>query len=81
VVRAFQISCTSCGPPRTFGSLASGPQTDFYWAKLDTGQQRRLTNFKEGFLRQSIDITPDGKEITFDRVGENADIVRMDLAR
>jgi len=24
---------------------------------------------------------PDGKEIVFDRVRENADIVRMDLAR
>jgi Tol biopolymer transport system component len=61
--------------------LKGGPQTDLYWVDLKTGQRRRLTNFKEGFLIQSFDITPDGKEIFFDRVRDNADIVMMDLAR
>jgi hypothetical protein len=47
--------------------------------------QRRLTDWKTG-LRTfsfdrifSFDISPDGKQIVFDRVRDSSDIVLMDL--
>ena len=54
---------------------------NFYWVDLDTGQQRQLTDLKTGFVIQSFDVTPDGKQIVFDRLRENSDIVMMDLPR
>ena len=53
----------------------------FSWVNLETGQQRQLADLKPGPLIQSFDISPDGKQIVFDRVKENSDIVLMELAR
>jgi len=53
----------------------------FFWADLETGQQRQLTDLKPGFFIQSFDVTPDGKQIVFDRLRENSDIVMLELAR
>ena len=52
---------------------------DFWAMDLTTGQRRRLTNLKPGSMLRSFDITPDGKQIVFDRVQENSDIVLIDL--
>jgi serine/threonine protein kinase/Tol biopolymer transport system component len=54
---------------------------NFYWVDLETGQQRQLTDLKTGFEIQSFDVTPDGKQIVFDRLRQNSDIVMMDLLR
>jgi Tol biopolymer transport system component len=56
-------------------------QQNFNWLDLETGVQRRLTDFKPGMVIESFDVTPDGKQIVFDRVRENSDIVMMDLVR
>jgi Tol biopolymer transport system component len=53
---------------------------NFYWADLVTGHQRQLTNLKPGYLMQSFDISKDGKQIIFDRLRDNSNLVLMELA-
>ena len=48
---------------------------------LDSGQRRQLTNLKPGFSIGSFDVSPDGRQIIFDRVRQNSDIVLIDLER
>ena len=40
-----------------------------------------MTDFKAGFVIQNFDVSPDGKQIVFDRLRDNSDIVLMNLAR
>jgi Tol biopolymer transport system component/tRNA A-37 threonylcarbamoyl transferase component Bud32 len=54
---------------------------DFWLANLTTGEKRQLTKLKPGYSVRSFDISPDGKEIVFDRVQENSDVVLIDLQR
>ncbi len=58
----------------------AGPQ-NFSWVDLETGKQRQLTELKTDLEIQSFDVSPDGKQIVFDRVRNNSDIVLMDLPR
>jgi serine/threonine protein kinase/Tol biopolymer transport system component len=60
------------------GSLSA---QNFFWVDLESGQQRQITGFKPGFVIQNFDVSPDGKQIVFDRLRENSDIVLMNLAR
>lgn len=52
--------------------------SDFWSVDLTTGQIRRLTELKPGYSVRSFDISPDGREILFDRVQDNSDIVLID---
>jgi Tol biopolymer transport system component len=52
---------------------------DFWFLDLATGQLRQLTNLRPGFDIRSFDISPDGKQILFDRFRENSDVVLIDL--
>lgn len=54
---------------------------DFWLANLASGEKRQLTKLKPGYSVRSFDLSPDGKEIVFDRVQENSDIVLIDLQR
>ncbi|HEU0174046.1 MAG TPA: protein kinase [Blastocatellia bacterium] len=54
---------------------------NFWIIDLDTGQRRQLTNLKPGYSIRSFDVSPDGRQILFDRVRQNSDIVLIDLAR
>ena len=56
-------------------------QQDFWIANLATGERRQLTKLKPGYSVRSFDISPDGREIVFDRVQENSDVVLIDLQR
>jgi hypothetical protein len=47
---------------------------------LQSGAERRLTDFGHSPLVQDFDISNDGREIVFDRVREESDIVLMELA-
>jgi Tol biopolymer transport system component len=60
------------------GNLAA---QNFFWVDLESGQQRQMTDFKPGFVIQNFDVSPDGKQIVFDRLRNNSDIVLMNLAR
>jgi hypothetical protein len=49
---------------------------------LATKTTRQLTRLSDrGGWIQTFDITPDGKEIVFDRIRENSDIVLIDLPK
>ena len=54
---------------------------NFWVFDLETGAGRQLTNLKPGYSVQSFDVSPDGKEILFDRIKEDSDIVLIDLKR
>jgi len=52
---------------------------DFFRVDLRTGEQRRLTDLQPGYRVQDFDVSPDGKQIVFDRLRDNADVVLMEL--
>jgi Tol biopolymer transport system component len=54
---------------------------DFFAIDLATGQRTQLTHLKPGSILRNFDISPDGKQIVFDRVQENSDIVLIDLPK
>jgi Tol biopolymer transport system component len=54
---------------------------DFWLVDLDTGERRQLTRLKPGYSVRNFDVSRDGKEILFDRVQENSDIVLIEPRR
>jgi hypothetical protein len=46
---------------------------------LTTLQTRQLTHLTNPATMRTFDITPDGKQIVFDRLRNNSDIVLIDL--
>jgi serine/threonine protein kinase len=52
---------------------------NFYLVNIETGSRRQLTDLKQGNMLRNFDISPDGKQIVFDRVEENSDVVLIDL--
>jgi hypothetical protein len=51
---------------------------DFWLLDLATGHQRQLTRPGDHGRLQTFDISRDGKQIVFDRLQENPDIVLID---
>ncbi len=60
--------------------LGEGRRRNFWLLDLATGQRRQLTNLKGGFTTSAFDVSRDGKEIVFDRLRDNADIVLIERA-
>jgi Tol biopolymer transport system component len=54
---------------------------DFWLLDLATKMFRRLTRLSNKGRLQTFDITPDGKQIVFDRSRENSDIVLIDIPK
>ena len=52
---------------------------DFWSFDLKTGHERQLTNLARGFTIGDFDISADGREIVFDRVREQSNIVLFDI--
>ena len=51
-----------------------------FWAfDLETGRERQLTRFPRGFVIGDFDISPDGREVIFDRTREESGIVLFEL--
>lgn len=48
---------------------------------LETGVERQLTNLPSDFNIRDFDISPDGRQVVFERAQERSDIVLLDLAR
>jgi Tol biopolymer transport system component len=57
------------------------PAQDFWLLDLVTKKSRQLSRFGNSAATRSFDVTADGKQIVFDRMRENSDIVLIDLAR
>jgi Tol biopolymer transport system component len=55
------------------------PSQDFWLLELSTMKTRQLTRLDNRAAMRSFDITPDGKEIVFDRLKDNSDIVLIEL--
>ncbi|MGH7651495.1 MAG: DNA-binding protein, partial [Gemmatimonadaceae bacterium] len=53
---------------------------DFWLVDLSTGKRRQLTKLAPGESLQRFDVSPDGKQIVFERVRENSDVVLIELA-
>jgi serine/threonine protein kinase/Tol biopolymer transport system component len=56
-----------------------GPSQDFWLLDLRTWKSRLLARLANGGSMQTFDVTPDGKQIVFDRLRDNSDIVLIDL--
>ena len=54
---------------------------DLWLVDLDTGTERQLTNLPPDFDVRDFDLSPDGREVVFERVQERSDLVLMDLSR
>jgi Tol biopolymer transport system component len=52
---------------------------DFWSLDLASKKTRQLTRLSNRAAMRTFDITPDGKQIVFDRLRENSDIVLIDL--
>jgi serine/threonine protein kinase/Tol biopolymer transport system component len=59
------------------GSTTDGQ--NFWLLDLATMHSRSLTRLNNPAIMQAFDITPDGKQIVFDRLRENSDILLIDL--
>ena len=58
-----------------------GNKQDFWRLDLKTMERRALTQFNNPALMRTFDVTPDGRQIVFDRSREVSDIVSIDLPR
>ena len=58
-----------------------GGTRNFYAVNLQTGQERQLTDLTTNVQMRTFDVMPDGKQIVFDRLRQNADIAVIDLPR
>jgi serine/threonine protein kinase len=54
------------------------PWQDFWLLDLTTMNMRRLTRLTEHATMRTFDVTPDGKQIIFDRLRENSTVVLID---
>ena len=54
---------------------------DFFRVDLRPGEHRKLTDLQPGYRVQDFDVSRDGKQIVFDRLRDNADVVLMDLTK
>jgi Tol biopolymer transport system component len=54
---------------------------DLWLIDLETGAERQLTHLPPDFDVRDFDISPDGREVVFERVQERSDLVLMDLSR
>ena len=54
---------------------------DFWLLDLASNRSRQLTRFANPATMNTFDIAPDGKQIVFDRLRENADIRLIDLPK
>jgi Tol biopolymer transport system component len=61
--------------------LPRSQSRDFWLLDLATNKTHPLTHLSDKGTLSTFDITPDGKEIVFDRSRENSDIVLIDLPK
>jgi Tol biopolymer transport system component len=52
---------------------------NFWLVDLETGRLRQLTDFGPNSQIWTFDVSPDGKQIVFERYRDNSDVVLIDL--
>jgi hypothetical protein len=52
---------------------------DFWLVDVATGARRRLTRLRPGNSLRRFDVAPDGRQLVFERVRENSDVVLIEL--
>jgi serine/threonine protein kinase len=52
---------------------------DFWLLDLATNQLRRITQMQQGYSTTGFDVSPDSKQIIFDRLQDNSDVVLITL--
>jgi serine/threonine protein kinase/Tol biopolymer transport system component len=57
------------------------PWQDFWLLDLSTKKIKPLTHLADDATMRTFDIAPDGKQIVFDRLRDNSDIVLIDLPK
>jgi Tol biopolymer transport system component len=62
-------------------SWNSAGSLDFWILDLATRKTRQISRLNNPATMRAFDITPDGKQIVFDRLRENSDLVLIDLPR
>jgi hypothetical protein len=62
-------------------SVVGAASATFSVLNLDTYTTRVLARFDSQGEIRTFDITPDGKQIVFDRLRDNSDIVLIDLPK
>lgn len=50
---------------------------NFWLIDLESAAERQLTNFGRGFIIKDFDLSPDGREIVFERAQEDSDVVMI----
>jgi serine/threonine protein kinase len=55
-------------------------EQDFWLLDLSTMRSRRLTRLSSSAVMRTFDITPDSRQIVFDRLSEDSEILLIDLA-
>jgi Tol biopolymer transport system component len=55
------------------------PSQDFWMLDPATKKMRQLTKLKNTAAMRTFDVTPDGKQIVFDRLRDNSDVVLIDI--
>jgi Tol biopolymer transport system component len=60
------------------GAAEATPWQDFFLLDLRTMKTRRLTRLTDRATMRTFDITPDGKQIVFDRQRENSSVVLIE---
>ena len=61
--------------------LEEDGRQNFWSYDLRSGARRQLTELAQDAAIRSFDVSRDGKQIIFDRIRDNADIVLIELAR
>jgi Tol biopolymer transport system component/DNA-binding winged helix-turn-helix (wHTH) protein len=61
--------------------LEENGRQNFWLFDLRSGSRRQLTDLAQEAAIRSFDVSRDGKQIIFDRIRDNADIVLIDLKR
>jgi Tol biopolymer transport system component len=54
---------------------------DLWLVDLETGAEQQLTNLPADFEVRDFDISPDGREVVFERVQDRSDLLLVDLSR
>jgi len=61
--------------------LGQPPRPEFWLVEIETDRRRRVAGFREGLSTKAFDISPDGKQIVFDRIRETSDLVLIERKR